>query len=234
MFRLSEEEQRGLLWQFARAKGRGGRLAARGPEEMHEQTYNGNCPPRRRTRQNHMSANVKCKQRHRYQRKIVFSALAAATISCRMTEARRRDEPPKDWAPYYQQLARECQKRGSPNCCMASVGAMVKGNYQLTPASGCPDGYVGNMMRCIDSYRWCEPTGKRDPESVLKVFREPVVLQRADGYDDGGTRVIELIDASNQTLTFCLDGRLRAWNSWPSPPPKSAPQLFFGPHPSSP
>ncbi len=75
-------------------------------------------------------------------------------------------KPPKDWSPYFQELARECQKRQSPNCCMASLGAMVKGNYRLAPSSGCPAGYVGNMAKCIDSYRWCEATVNSNPQAV--------------------------------------------------------------------
>jgi|TARA_B100001971_G_C17795703_1_gene336804 hypothetical protein len=62
---------------------------------------------------------------------------------------------------YYQQLALECESKGSYSCCMASVNNMANGNYKLAPGdtlveSGCPDGFQGNMLKCIDSFRWCE------------------------------------------------------------------------------
>ena len=74
----------------------------------------------------------------------------------------------------------------------------------------------------------------RSPQEILKTFREPIVLERADMSKDGGTRMIQLIDASSQTLTFCLDGRMKLWKSWYRPPAKTDPQLYFGAHPRSP
>jgi hypothetical protein len=55
---------------------------------------------------------------------------------------------------YYKQLAEKCSSRG---CCLSSVRYMVKGNFKLSPESGCPDDMQGNMLKCIDSYKWCEP-----------------------------------------------------------------------------
>lgn len=72
----------------------------------------------------------------------------------------------KDWSlkneinsypDYYKQLAEDCKSKGSQGCCMASVQNMMSGNYKLSPDSGCPDDYQGNMLKCIDSYKWCEP-----------------------------------------------------------------------------
>ncbi|TSC74891.1 MAG: hypothetical protein G01um101430_708 [Parcubacteria group bacterium Gr01-1014_30] len=37
---------------------------------------------------------------------------------------------------------------------------MKAGNYTLAPQEGCPAGYQPNMMRCIDSFRWCQPVEK--------------------------------------------------------------------------
>jgi hypothetical protein len=55
---------------------------------------------------------------------------------------------------YYDKLASGCKKNG---CCLASVKAMREGNYTIAPQEGCSPGHQRNMMRCIDSYRWCEP-----------------------------------------------------------------------------
>jgi hypothetical protein len=72
----------------------------------------------------------------------------------------------KDWSlkkeinsypDYYRQLAQECQAKRTGGCCMSSVQNMLSGNYKLSPGSGCPDGYKRNMLKCIDSYQWCEP-----------------------------------------------------------------------------
>lgn len=87
---------------------------------------------------------------------------------------------------------------------------------------------------------WCPASSRLEaansavtpnPETVLNSFREPIVLKSADMYQDGGTRVIQLVDASSQTLTFCLDGRLKPWKPGEAPQPA---KLFFGSHPSSP
>jgi len=72
----------------------------------------------------------------------------------------------KDWSlkkeinsylDYYKQLVEECKSKGNQGCCMASVQTMMSGNYKLLPEVGCPDGYQANKLRCIDSYKWCEP-----------------------------------------------------------------------------
>lgn len=58
---------------------------------------------------------------------------------------------------YYKQLAENCKSKGSQGCCMSSVRNMLNGNFKLSPESGCPKGYHGNMLKCVDSYKWCEP-----------------------------------------------------------------------------
>ena len=55
---------------------------------------------------------------------------------------------------YYQQLADQC--KGS-SCCLSSVDSMYRTNSTLSPPAGCPPGTQGNMLRCEDSYKWCEP-----------------------------------------------------------------------------
>lgn len=59
---------------------------------------------------------------------------------------------------YYDKLAGDCKSKQSESCCLASAEAMKQGGYTLAPQDGCPAGYQPNMMRCIDSYRWCQPT----------------------------------------------------------------------------
>lgn len=57
-------------------------------------------------------------------------------------------------ATYYQQLADQC--KGS-SCCESSVRSMEQGSYLLAPTDGCPPGTDSNMLKCVDSYKWCEP-----------------------------------------------------------------------------
>jgi hypothetical protein len=57
------------------------------------------------------------------------------------------------WPEYYRHLAENCRSKG---CCISSVRNMVQGNYELSPETGCPDGFKGNQLMCIDSYKWCE------------------------------------------------------------------------------
>ena len=60
-------------------------------------------------------------------------------------------------AVYYQKLSEECTTKTSYSCCIASVNAMKSVNFILMPEQGCPEGYIKNMMKCIDSLEWCEP-----------------------------------------------------------------------------
>jgi len=62
----------------------------------------------------------------------------------------------------YDALAQECKQKDSVSCCMASIRVMKENNY--IPASkdasenyNCPEGFNKNMMKCIDTFRWCEP-----------------------------------------------------------------------------
>lgn len=58
---------------------------------------------------------------------------------------------------YYQNLIKECENRESYSCCKTSVDRMSEGNFKTAPETGCAEGYQGNMLKCIDSYKWCEP-----------------------------------------------------------------------------
>ena len=67
--------------------------------------------------------------------------------------AGRTDQP----QVYYQDLAEKCEGKESISCCIASVTAMQTAGYQLASEGKCQEGYVPNMMKCADSYRWCQP-----------------------------------------------------------------------------
>ncbi len=59
---------------------------------------------------------------------------------------------------YYDDLAQVCRDKQSVSCCMASVNRMKEDGLKLASEDGsCPEGFVRNMMRCIDSFRWCQP-----------------------------------------------------------------------------
>jgi hypothetical protein len=55
---------------------------------------------------------------------------------------------------YYNDLSSQCE---GDECCLASVNSMFKGGYKLATDGQCPEGYDISMLRCITSYKWCEP-----------------------------------------------------------------------------
>ena|SRR3989338_1215692 len=57
---------------------------------------------------------------------------------------------------YYRHLSRQCLKKESVGCCMSSLRRMVVAHAHLVPPEGCTDGFQPNMLKCADSYRWCE------------------------------------------------------------------------------
>jgi len=61
---------------------------------------------------------------------------------------------------YYHELAKQCEQKSSFGCCIASVRAMENGNYRLSENNICDDSFTPNVMRCIDSFKWCEPVKK--------------------------------------------------------------------------
>ncbi len=65
----------------------------------------------------------------------------------RFVQTTHAPAPPSD----YDTLAKACQTRQSPGCCLASVKAMRAGHYPLAPPEGCPAGSQPDKMRCIDS-----------------------------------------------------------------------------------
>lgn len=57
---------------------------------------------------------------------------------------------------YYDQLESRCDS----SCCEASVERMRQARATVQPSGGCAAGETADMLRCIDSYRWCEPAGR--------------------------------------------------------------------------
>lgn len=48
--------------------------------------------------------------------------------------------------------------RENDSCCLASLNAIGKDNFELADESGnCPEGFKKNMLRCESSLQWCEP-----------------------------------------------------------------------------
>lgn len=62
----------------------------------------------------------------------------------------------KDDQMYYRHLSRECLKRDSVSCCMTSLRRMMAHHAREASPEGCAEGFQPNMLRCIDSFRWCE------------------------------------------------------------------------------
>jgi hypothetical protein len=89
---------------------------------------------------------------------IIVSILILIFIGSHFYSTYKHNKEISDLPDYYYQLALECETKGSYSCCMASVNNMVNGNYKLSPDNGCPEGFQGNMLKCIDSFKWCEPT----------------------------------------------------------------------------
>ncbi|HOW36717.1 MAG TPA: hypothetical protein PLK34_00495 [Candidatus Pacearchaeota archaeon] len=59
---------------------------------------------------------------------------------------------------YYQDLLKRCELNGEYDpCCLSSWERMEKRGYLLAPETGCPLGYIPNMLKCFSSFRWCEP-----------------------------------------------------------------------------
>lgn len=64
---------------------------------------------------------------------------------------------PQPQSDYYQNLANQCEKKSDSACCKASVDSMRLGSYKLSGNGRCPEGHGIGSLKCIDSYKWCEP-----------------------------------------------------------------------------
>lgn len=58
---------------------------------------------------------------------------------------------------YYDELSQKCS---GDNCCLNSVKRMESKKAIVSSNGECPDGYKADMLRCISSYKWCEPLKK--------------------------------------------------------------------------
>lgn len=59
---------------------------------------------------------------------------------------------------YYDLLIAQCSNKQNEICCLASEKQMEAGGFELAENGQCPAGYMRNMLRCPDSFQWCEPT----------------------------------------------------------------------------
>ncbi|MFA6511657.1 MAG: hypothetical protein WCV86_00815 [Patescibacteria group bacterium] len=57
----------------------------------------------------------------------------------------------------YKELAKQCLEKSSFGCCISSVHYMEQNGFVLQSIAGCPEGFQSSMMRCSDSFTWCEP-----------------------------------------------------------------------------
>jgi hypothetical protein len=80
---------------------------------------------------------------------------------CAKAEDASRRKEIQELPAEYQALGKDCLSKESFDCCMQSVRNMADGKYALATITNgrpqCPQGYVNNMLRCIDSYTWCQP-----------------------------------------------------------------------------
>jgi hypothetical protein len=101
-------------------------------------------------------------------RALLIGAVCLLSQSCAQAENWSRKEEIKKLPAEYQTLAEGCLDKGSFNCCMSSVRRMANGKYVQAGAFKnlvyeCPEGYTANMLRCEDTYVWCEPVKKGNP-----------------------------------------------------------------------
>jgi hypothetical protein len=57
----------------------------------------------------------------------------------------------------YDKLQIFCMGKAGTTCCLDSIKTMRANYYQPEPAEGCPDGFVPDQLRCMQSNRWCVP-----------------------------------------------------------------------------
>lgn len=81
---------------------------------------------------------------------------------------------------YYDVLEKRCDGDG---CCLASLKAMKDNNYKEADKNGkCPEGFNGNMMKCITSYQWCESMEKLNIIGDYRYQSTSMCSQNCDRY----------------------------------------------------
>lgn len=86
----------------------------------------------------------------------------------------------------YDKLVSECKRKQDEGCCLASIEVMKSGNYMFAPQGGCPPGYQQNMMKCVDSYRWCQPAEDSSFSTKIRAGNNLSELQRLNIQVTGG------------------------------------------------
>lgn len=103
-------------------------------------------------------------------------------------------------AGYYEELAKECSGKASTACCMASVKAMAAGGFELAPRGGaCSVGERENMMKCVDSFRWCEPAAEPKKGETLEV-RGRVTAKDVSQVPVDGPGFVTVVDGSGASF----------------------------------
>ena len=111
--------------------------------------------------QKQMSALVECDAWH----KPNTSVISCVNKECVSTDSNIKDDnllPNQGSKAFYKNLREKC----SSNCCEVSVNRMERERFPLADQhlplqdADCPEGYRATMLKCPDSYRWCEPVKK--------------------------------------------------------------------------
>lgn len=89
--------------------------------------------------------------------------IAGAAVAAALLRPKKLADVKQD---YYQELRNKCHNNG---CCLTSVKAMSDGNYKLEPEGGCPERFARNMLKCAESYKWCEPAKIDVPDVTEKI-----------------------------------------------------------------
>jgi hypothetical protein len=96
---------------------------------------------------------TKSEQRKAFFVVLVIAVLAAAVATNEdARQLARQDRLSR--GDYYDRLEASC---GGSGCCEASVTQMRQTRAKLQPTGGCEAGETADMLRCHESYRWCEP-----------------------------------------------------------------------------
>lgn len=84
---------------------------------------------------------------------IIISVGIVIALLLLLTLFKRDELQPAD-GDSYALLRQQCDGDG---CCLESVDRMEEGGFAFSEDGSCPEGYSPNMLRCVNSYSWCEP-----------------------------------------------------------------------------
>ncbi len=117
----------------------------------------------------------------------------------------------QEFSEYYRPLAKECESKDSYSCCIASVKNMESGNYSLVQESGCPEGYTQEMLKCIDSYKWCTKIATNSLAQIHNCTNEE---KQAEICTMEYIAVCGVIDNYCGNLTYCKENNLPCGACW--------------------